>query len=153
MDYITAFSDGLQLLLNNGKSNFISPAIREATDRHCMIQIELALIILIKRFSLHPQQAHTQAHTHAQAHRRTLQTLQQNQRNRQVYRNIQKAVVKTRSNVEMSDSLKPSKNLIFGDNPALHLFTFVCLFIYFMRLCKAGRDGAATRQFVELYLQ
>lgn len=55
MDYITAFSDGLQLLLNNGKSNFISPAIREATDRHCMIQIELALIILIKRFSLHPQ--------------------------------------------------------------------------------------------------
>lgn len=54
MDYITAFSDGLQLLLNNHKSNFISPAIREATDRHRMIQIELALIILIKRFSLHP---------------------------------------------------------------------------------------------------
>lgn len=72
MDYITAFSDGLQLLLNNGKSNFISPAIREATDRHCMIQIELALIILIKRFSLHPQQAHTHTRTHtrsdAQAH-------------------------------------------------------------------------------------
>lgn len=68
MDYITAFSDGLQLLLNNGKSNFISPAIREATDRHCMIQIELALIILIKRFSLHPQQAHTHAHTRAQMH-------------------------------------------------------------------------------------
>lgn len=64
MDYITAFSDGLQLLLNNGKSNFISPAIREATDRHCMIQIELALIILIKRFSLHPQQVHTHTHTH-----------------------------------------------------------------------------------------
>lgn len=67
MDYITAFSDGLQLLLNNGKSNFISPAIREATDRHCVIQIELALIILIKRFSLHPQQAHTHAHTHERA--------------------------------------------------------------------------------------
>lgn len=67
MDYIKAFSDGLQLLLNNRKSNFISPAIQEATDRHCMIQIELALIILIKRFSLHLQQAHTQAHaeTHA----------------------------------------------------------------------------------------
>lgn len=68
MDYITAFSDGLQLLLNNGKSNFISPAIREATDRHCMIQIELALIILIKRFSLHPQQAHAHARTRAQTH-------------------------------------------------------------------------------------
>lgn len=68
MDYITAFSDGLQLLLNNRKSNFISPAIREATDRHCMIQIELALIILIKRFSLHPQQAHVhkRTHTHTQ---------------------------------------------------------------------------------------
>jgi len=64
MDYITAFSDGLQLLLNNRKSNFISPAIREATDRHCMIQIELALIILIKRFSLHPQQAHIDTHIH-----------------------------------------------------------------------------------------
>lgn len=151
MDYITAFSDGLQLLLNNGKSNFISPAIREATDRHCMIQIELALIILIKRFSLHPQQAHTHARTRAQTHRRTLQTLQRNQRNRQVYGNIQKAaLVKTRSKVEMSDSLKPSKNLIFGDNPALHLFTFV---YFFMSLCKAARDGAATRQFVEIYLQ
>lgn len=79
MDYITAFSDGLQLLLNNGKSNFISPAIREATDRHCMIQIELALIILIKRFSLHPQQAPTHARTHARTraltHSCTLQTL------------------------------------------------------------------------------
>ncbi len=71
MDYITAFSDGLQLLLNNGKSNFISPAIREATDRHCMIQIELALIILIKRFSLHPQQAHTHTHTKAHTQRNT----------------------------------------------------------------------------------
>lgn len=68
MDYIAAFSDGLQLLLNNGKSNFISPAIREATDRHCMIQIELALIILIKRFSLHPQQARAHAQLHARAH-------------------------------------------------------------------------------------
>lgn len=68
MDFIAAFSDGLQLLLNNGKSNFISPAIREATDRHCMIQIELALIILIKRFSLHPQQARAHAQTHARAH-------------------------------------------------------------------------------------
>lgn len=71
MDYIAAFSDGLQLLLNNGKSNFISPAIREATDRHCMIQIELALIILIKRFSLHPQQAGTHAQTRACARART----------------------------------------------------------------------------------
>lgn len=70
MDYITAFSDGLQLLLNNRKSNFISPAIREATDRHCMIQIELALIILIKRFSLHPQQAHN---THTETHASTIQ--------------------------------------------------------------------------------
>ena len=69
MDYITAFSDGLQLLLNNRKSNFISPAIREATDRHCMIQIELALIILIKRFSFHPQQAHTETHTNCAHHR------------------------------------------------------------------------------------
>lgn len=69
MDYITAFSDGLQLLLNNRKSNFISPAIREATDRHCMIQIELALIILLKRFSFHPQQAQT--HTHADTHAHT----------------------------------------------------------------------------------
>lgn len=77
MDYITAFSDGLQLLLNNGKSNFISPAIREATDRHCMIQIELALIILIKRFSLHPQQARA----HARTHMRPDAQLQQNQRN------------------------------------------------------------------------
>lgn len=68
MDYIAAFSDGLQLLLNHGKSNFISPAIGEATDRHCMIQIELALIILIKRFSLHPQQAHAHAHTRARTH-------------------------------------------------------------------------------------
>lgn len=67
MDYITAFSDGLQLLLNNGKSNFINPAIREATDRHCMIQIELALIILIKRFSLHLQQAHAHTHTHTRS--------------------------------------------------------------------------------------
>lgn len=65
MDYITAFSDGLQLLLNNGKSNFISYAIGEATDRHCVIQIELALIILIKRFSLHPQQPRTRARTQA----------------------------------------------------------------------------------------
>lgn len=115
MDYITAFSDGLQLLLNNGKSNFISPAIREATDRHCMIQIELALIILIKRFSLHPQQAptYTHTHTHAQTHGCALQTLQQKQRNRQVYGNIQKAaLVKICLNVEMSDSLKLSKNLI-----------------------------------------
>lgn len=59
MDYITAFSDGLQLLLNNRKSNFISPAIQEATDRQRMIQIELALIISIKCFSLHPKHART----------------------------------------------------------------------------------------------
>lgn len=72
MDYITAFSDGLQLLLNNGKSNFISPAIGEATDRRCMIQIELALIILIKRYSLHPQQARARARRGAHALRRTL---------------------------------------------------------------------------------
>lgn len=70
MDYIAAFSDGLQLLLNNGKSNFISPAIREATDRHCMIQIELALIILIKRFSLHPSR-HTRTRRRMRGHTHT----------------------------------------------------------------------------------
>lgn len=98
MDYITAFSDGLQLLLNNGKSNFISPAIREATDRHCMIQIELALIILIKRFSLHPQQARARARVRAQTHGcdRLRET--------HVDGNIREAaLVKTRSIVEISE--------------------------------------------------
>lgn len=120
MDYITAFSDGLQLLLNNGKSNFISPAIREATDRHCMIQIELALIILIKRFSLHPQQArtHTRRHTgidHTNCAHHRLYLIY---KNRHIYGNVQKAaLVKTWLNV-LNDPTKQCKNYIFGDNPA-----------------------------------
>src|SRR4029434_11024523 len=73
MDYIAAFSDGLQLLLNNSESNFISRAIRKAAVRLSMIQIELAILILIKPLTtLHSRtRAHTLTHTHTHTHTHT----------------------------------------------------------------------------------